>query len=335
MMKTLYDARADVNTFLVGETVAAALINIAINDAIESLWQSLIRAQLSNQMGGPVTISVAAADQRVLLASIADPTTAPTVAGVAGGTLAQHTIYSCYTLATDSGSETLPSATQTTVILVNTLAKMTSPSFVAGALGWNCYMGTASGRMAKQNTDPVAFGTDYTEATTGATILPDAPGVPTENTTYDDLFYIRRIEAVTPVGTYLSWDAADLDSAMMRSAAGQIAAASQYQTYVWDLIDQRQLELRPVVALAASPRYFYVKKPRRLAYDGSVIPFSNLPVSEFIRVHSLKSVFMALREWDAVKAYGGQAESARATLVAAVAQQNTPKNQTIAPFMYA
>ena len=335
MNKTLSDARTEIQTFLLGETIISTIIDAAINDAIESIWQSLIRANLSNHIGGPVTISAVAGDQRIALSSITDPTTAPTISEVTSGALAAHTIYGAYTLATDSGSETLPSATTTQAIAINKVAKMITPAFAAGALGWNCYMGTASDRMAKQNTNPTAFGTDYTESTSGAAVLPNAPGVPTSNTTNDDLFYIRRIETSTTNGTYLSWDAADIDSAMMRQAAGLIGVASQYQTYVWDLLDSNSIEIRPVVALAASPRYFYIKKPRRLAFDSSLIPFTHLPVSEFLRSYALMKIFMMVREWASVKAHSDLARDARNILVQAVVQQNIPKNQKVTPFMYA
>lgn len=335
-VKTLYDARAMVTRWLFGETVDPDLKDDCVNDAIESLWQSLILASLENFVGGPVSLPVASGDERLEIDSIANPTVAPTISQTTSGALAQHTVYSCYTLATESGSETLPSPTDTTVVVINKIATMASPSFVAGAFGYNCYMGTASDRMGKVNTDPVAFGTSQSEPVTGAVLVPSAPGVPTVNTTCDDLFYIRRLESPGAIpGTYRRWESGDLDSLLMSRAAESLAINSPYQTYAWDLINGNQVEIRPRAAGAVDARYFYIKKPRRLAFDGSPMPFRNLPATEFIRTFALARLFSGLREWKSVEGWNEQAEAARAVCVKAVQAQNIPRNQRVVPFMYA
>jgi len=307
-----------------------------VNDAYDSIWQSLMRASLSQFLSGPMSISIEAAEERVSIVSIADPTVAPTITQTTLGSLAQHTVYSCYTLVTESGSETLTSPIDTTVVSINKVATMASPSFVSGAFGYNCYMGTAQSRMAKQNTDPIEFGATYSEPSTGLTNVPGLPGIPILNTTSDDLFCIRRIESAGPVsGTYQRWEGADIDSMLMSRAALTIPAPVSSQTYVWDLIGGNQLEIRPGAGAAVTPRYFYVKRPRRLAYDNSPTPFTNIPVTEFIRSYSLMAMFTFLKEWEAVKFWDKKAESARGLLVSAVKQQDAPKNQRVIPFMYA
>jgi hypothetical protein len=59
------------------ERVSAPLALAAINDAVESLWMELMQVNLSNFMGGPTSVSVAAASERVEIVSIPTPAAIP------------------------------------------------------------------------------------------------------------------------------------------------------------------------------------------------------------------------------------------------------------------
>lgn len=323
--------RADVVDWLGGENVSLSRVNGAINDGVEALWEVLILAAVQIMMGGPVTIALAAGDEGRILVSIADPTVAPTLSDVVLGSLASHAVVAGYTLVTESGSETLLSPTSTRTVAINNVLSIAAPAFVSGAIGWNAYVGT-SGRMAKQNAEPIPFGTAWQEAETGSLDDPQFPSPPQENSTGDNIFYIRHLEFQTSSGMYKSYNAGDLDSDFMRSFAGSIAATSEYQNYAWDLINQRQLEIRPAVGQAFSPRYFYVMKPRRMRFDNAPLPFPTIPSTEFIRNYALSLIFLSLHEYDASQAWDTKADKALIKAVRAVTAMHRNRNDRVTPF---
>lgn len=332
MPDTLGTMAAEVVDWLSGTRVSSTRIRGAINDGIESLFQTLIRASLSVMMGGPVTLSIASAAERTTIVSITDPTTAPAVADVVSGALAQHTVIAAYTLVTDSGTETLISQKTTHVVPVNNVGKITSPVFVAGAIGWNCYCGDGTTRLAKQNDEPIEFGTDFQEPDTGIVDDPGLPSIPKENTTGDNIFYIRHMEVLTASNVLKSWDQGDIDSDMFRRAGMSIASNSEYQNYAFDLINQRQLEVRPALGATMSARYFYIVKPRRLRFDNAPLPFPTVPSTEFLRNFALSAIFLSIREYKAAEAWDAKAEKARSRCELAVTAMNRTKNQRVTPY---
>lgn len=338
MLDTLGSMRGSIVTdWLNGESVPSNRVNDAINDAVDSLWKTLIQAALSVFMGGPVTLSIASAAERTTVVSIANPGASPAASDVAATdpALAAHTVRYAITYVTESGSETLASTEASHTTAIGKLTAVHFPPLTTGAIGWNLYASMLGGTSAlvKQNDAPLDFANYFNEPSdAGFNSDPNGPLVPTENTTGDDIFYIRNIEVQATHGGFKPWDGADLNSALMRAAGWNLAAASTYQSYYWDLINQRQLEMRPAAGMALNPRYFYVKKPRRMRFDNSPLPFPNVPATEFIRSYALSRIFLSVFEFDAAKAWASIAESERELCSDALTTMARPKTSTIAQY---
>lgn len=336
MIDTLGSLRASVLEWLEGsEGVPSSRANEAINDGIESLWETLMRASLSLFMGGPVTVTINAGAERLNLVTIADPTIAPALSAVTSGALDAHSVAVKYTYVTESGTETLPSPSSTLAVLVNQVGSAASPAYAANAIGWNCYGFSTNGPTtvyAKQNDEPIPFGTDFQEPDSGFINGPELPLPPTENTSGDDICYIRHLECQMPDQGYRTYQAADIDSLVMSRAAGSLATSSPYQNFYWDLINQRQLEFRPTPALTFNPRYFYIKRARRLAFDNSPLPFLTIPSVAFLRAYALSALSLSVREFESADAWESRAEKERTRCELAVVQMNRPRNQYITPF---
>jgi len=325
---------SSIQRFLRGENVPSADIYDAVNDGIEALWMDLILASLSVMMQGPVTISLASGDEGRILVSIADPTGILAIASFASGSLGAHTVYGTYTLVTESGSETNVSPLVSANIAANNQARFGPVPFVTGAFGWNLYAGTTATQLVKQNDEPLDFTSVWQEPPLGLISAPDLPLPPIENTTGDNIFMIRHLEFKTSSGIYKSYNAADLNSDYMRRFASYIAASSEFQTYAWDLINQRQFEIRPAVGQAFSPRYFFIVKPRRLLFPNAALPFPTIPSTEYIRDYALSLIFLSLHEYDAATAWETKADAARLKAVRALTQTNTNRNDRVTPFLY-
>ena len=333
MPNTLGTLKAEVQEWLEeGSSIPDSRYNAAINDGVESLWSTLMRASISLFMGGPVSLSIDTATQGVILVSVADPTTAPTVTDVVEGSLGSHTAVCAYTLVTESGTETMISGTTSHSTAANNVASVAAPTFTEGAIGWNCYMGSTAARLAKQNDEPILFGVAFQEPATGEIDDPDLPLPPIENTTGDDICYIRHLEAQMPDLGYKAYDAADIGSLLMRRAGRNVATSSEYQNFYWDLINQRQLEFRPTTALAWNPRYFYIKRPRRLAFDNAPLPFLTVPSVAFLRYWALSLLSLSIREFKSADAWEAKAEKERARCELTVVQMNHVKNDYITAF---
>ena len=109
------------------------------------------------------------------------PASAPTLSdsGNTGVPIAAGTYWVVYTYVTALG-ETLPSPEAYIALAPQHLPHVASPSSVAGATGWNCYIGLESGNEQLQNGAPIAFGTPYLTPNVGISqsgILP--PTFPT------------------------------------------------------------------------------------------------------------------------------------------------------------
>lgn len=335
MIDTLAGLRDDILEWL-EESNLTDRATSAINDSIESLWMTLMRTTVSMFVGGPIGLTLSSGTEGVILVSVADPTVAPTAGVATSGSLDAHSVAVKITLVTESGTETLPSPSTTQACLAGEVASITSPSYVSGAIGYNVYGYSTLGpttTYAKQNDEPVSFGTAYQEPDTGFVNGPELPLVPTENTTGDDICYIKLIEAQMPDLGYKQYDAAAIDSLLMRKAARNIPTGnSQYQNYYWDLINQRQLEFRPALGTSLTPRYFYVKRPRRLRFDNAPLPFLTVPAVPFLKYNSLSLLSISIREFETAKAWAEKAENERGQLELTVMQMNQNKNQYITPY---
>lgn len=311
-----------------------SIVSDAINDAIESLWQSAVTYQLSLWLQGPVNISFGNATERVTLATVADPLVQAVIGSTPGGTLGLHTLFGSYTYATESGTETLPSpVSAAAVIAANNLGTVPAPAYVSGAMGWNWYAGDSAARVARQNDEPLLFNQSWQEPETGIVDAPDLPLPPVVNSTADNIFYVRHLEVKTPDGTYRAWNQTDIDSELGRRASGTLASSSPYQRYVWDLINQTQIEVRPALGEAETPRMFFINKPRRLRFRSSPMPFLSIPYTAFVRYYALSLLKLSVDEYEAAAAWDAKAEAEREKSLKAILQMNHGRDRRITPYL--
>ena len=116
------------------------------------------------------------------------PGPTPSLSTTAGGSLPSTTYYVTATYVDSSGNETAAGAEQSLLVTSGNLLVINSPAnpltvSVAGATGWNVYVGLSSGSEVKQNGSPLSFGTNYTEPTGGfATSGGGSPNAPIKDT---------------------------------------------------------------------------------------------------------------------------------------------------------
>lgn len=101
-----------------------------------------------------------------------------TLSSVAGGTIAATTYYVMLTYVTPTG-ETYASVEASLAVAADYLLVVDSPLPQNGATGYNVYVSTTTGTETKQNSSPIAIGTNWTEPTTG---LISGSALPTSNT---------------------------------------------------------------------------------------------------------------------------------------------------------
>ena len=358
-MDTLGSIRAEVLGWLRGDYALDTdlpLVNASINDATEDIWNAMMPVALARFFGldSPVTFTLPSGAERVQLVSIADPTAPPVVAGVAGGALGGRTYLVAYTYVTESGSETLPSPTTSQAIGANNLGQVTAPAPVGNAIGWNCYVSVSNNAalMGLQNQQPLPFGVPFNETPVGFVDYPGAqqqPGavqsssqatpastiVPSENTTADNISWLVHMEVRTSDTLLRSWNQYDIDSELFRRYGRQLSSASEYQTYVWDVINGNRLEIRPAAGQQFTPRYFYIAKPRRLRYDQATIPYTNISgVHEYIVNKAISRLKLGVEEYAANQAWAGEAAQVKAGIIQALTQELWNKNMRIAPHLF-
>lgn len=358
-MDTLGSIRAEILGWLRGDYALGTdqpLVNAAISDAIEDIWNAMMPVALARFFGldSPVTFTLPSGAERVQLVTIADPLVAPVVAGVAGGNLGARTYLVAFTYVTESGSETLPSPTTAFAIGANNLAQITAPAAVASAIGWNAYVSVTNNAalLGLQNQGPLPFGVAFTETPVGfvdypgaqqqpgaaqsaSQATPAAQGVPSENTTSDNISWITHLEVRTSDTLLRSWNQYDIDSELFRRYGRELSSASEYQTYVWDVINGNRLEIRPSAGMQFTPRYFYIAKPRRLRYDQATIPYTNISgVHEFIVNRAIARLKLGVEEYAASQAWGGEAAQTKAGIIQALTQELWSKNMRITPHLF-
>lgn len=311
-----------------------------INAAIASIWMTMMLVTVRRIIGAdsPVTLSLASGIQSQNLVAITDPTNLLTFgAVVAGGALGARSYQMQFTYVTESGSETLPCPLATTAVTANHLAQVVPPAAVAQAIGWNLYAGI--NELALQNQQPLPFGINAIEPAVGFQDYPTYQQVPpTTNSTADNLSYIKHLEVPLPDQNqtlYQAWNQYDLDSGPMRKAARTYSSSSPYQLYVWDLINGKQLQFRPVLGTAFTARYWYIVKPRRLRYDQAEIPFQQITgVQDFIMYYALKMAKLTLEEYLAAEGWDAQVDKKRMEIEMSLLQENWNADQRVTPFMY-
>jgi len=305
-------------------------------------------------LDSPVTFTLASGAERVQLVSIADPLVAPVLGSVAGGNLGARTVLVGYTFVTESGAETNLSPTASLAVGANNLTQVTAPANPGSAYGWNLYASVSDNPLlvALQNQQPLPFVVPYNElpagwqdysqaqqippqvqAATGPTPAGSPP--PNENSTADNISYITHLEVRTSDTLLRAWNQYDIDSEIMRRYARTLSSASEYQTYVWDLVNGNRFEVRPAAGLQFNPRYFYVAKPRRLRYDPAEIPYAQITgVHEFLVDKAVARLKLSLDEYLAQQAWAADAETVRMRILRELTQENWNKSTRIQPHLF-
>ena len=332
-METLGSIKASVERFVRG-SVNSDLLTDAINDAIESLWMSVVQFQMEMFLQGPVSLSLAAGAQRTTLVSVEDPASAPSASVIADtGAIADRNYQLSFTLVTESGSETAESPILPASVATGYIASISSPAYVSGAIGWNLYAGTPTTPRLLQNAMPIAFGDSYQEPPGGFVSDVQAAHAPTINTTGDNIFAVDLLEVTTSNNTLKPWSQHSFNSLMMKRGGRTIASTSEYQGYVWDLVNETQIEVRPALGATLNPRYFYIAKPRRLKFDTAPIPYNMPGATQFIRQKAISDALLSLHEYDAARLWEEKAEPHRVNILQAVLARGINQNTTITPFI--
>src|SRR5262245_24185506 len=221
-----------------------------------------MRISVSLFMAGPVQLSFTTPSS--LLITIQDPTVPLVISDTPSSDSgkAAHTVRAGYTYVTDSGSETLMSPIASHDCLAGQVASVRYPIQIAGVLGWNCYASDSiGGLLILQNQQPLGWDAYFTEPEIGFNHDPNGPYPPIENATGDDICYIRHMEALMPDEGWKTYDQSDIYSLMMRRMGRAVATSNVYQNYAFDLINQRQVEIRPNPKIPVDANVFYVKRP--------------------------------------------------------------------------
>jgi hypothetical protein len=121
--------------------------------------------QITNVLGAN-TYQIQATQSATGTASTMSAPAAPSLSSVAGGALAGATYFAKVTYVNPSG-ETLPSSESSLAVAANNLLVVTSPIASGTATSYNVYVSTTTGTELKQNTTPIALGTNWTEPTSG------------------------------------------------------------------------------------------------------------------------------------------------------------------------
>jgi hypothetical protein len=346
---TLGAVAAEVTRWLKGDlrnTQGQAQIRDAINDAISALWMSAIKVKLSRFIGtdSPVTLQIGSNVERIQFAAVNDPLNPPVAVGAANpnAILPVRTIKFCMTVVTESGSETNPSPLATAITggvgqLFAAESGIPQPSSVPqtpGVVGWNLYAG--QNNLGLQNQQPIPFGVTWIEPLSGVQDYPNAQQQPPiTNTTYDSLAYIEHLEAQMPDGTHIAWNQSSIDSNMMRRLARIFPNASQYQTFVWDILNGNVMELRPQTGIAFTTRYWYVSKPRRLRYDQARLPYTQLMGAyEFYRDFAIMKCKLSLEEYLAFQAWQGVTQAEMNAILESLNQENWGVDARVVPYLY-
>lgn len=320
------------------------IVNAAINDAVESIWMSMMQVQLAKFFGAdsPVTFTLPQNTERYTIVGIPDPTAAPTVNQVAGGALADAAQFNVlYTFVTESGSETNPSPiTLTAVRNANNVFQMVSPTpaqILGQPFGYNVYAGQFGvDQIALQNQQPIPIGTNYTEPVTEWHGYPTNQQVPPiKNTTADNLSWIQHLEVRTSDTLLRAWNQVEIDSEVMRRMARTLSTASEFQHYVWELTGNGVLEFRPMTGSAFTPRYWYVAKPRRLRYDQAEVPYvSIVGVRKYIKAQAKSDLYLGVNEFMNSQGWGQKAAQEKLDIQMSLMQELWGKNTRVVPYLF-
>lgn len=310
-------------------------INDAINNGIERFWTQAMKVQVSRFVGSdsPVSFTIASGSERVRIVAIANPAVQIGAGIVVSGALVDRTYNIGFTYITESGSETLQSPQRIWHANAGELVTVIAPAPVTGALGWNLYSGQVN--QALQNQNPLPFDVTLQEPATGYRDYPEFQQVPpTVNRTADNIAYIQHLEMVQSDGTKRAWDQYEIDSSVMRALASTFPVASEYATYAWDLIDGNVVELRPAAGMTMNPRFWYVKKPRRLRYDQADLPYASITgLHEYLTNFAIGACKLSMEEYGAARSWDARAAESLMGILLALNTENLNKNRNITPYL--
>lgn len=310
------------------EDIDESLVIEAVSDSVVSLWETLVLINLSEYLGGSVTAEFAPASDHADVVSIPDPVTEPGVVQEAGGELPDRVLTSLqFTWVTDSGSETLPSPNAALIartLLANFKARVTTGvafgSLPNNAVGWNLY---AYG--IKQNDVPIGINEMWYEPDTGFRIE-GGDGLPTANTTGDDVWYIRTMSVDSEQGLR-NWEATEIGSNLWNTFS---RFRQSNGVHVYDF-DGSRILAQPAVASGLSVNYFYVKRPRALLFKNSTVPFRHPGAVQFIKYNAQSLLHLSNHEYQASREWGMKAEGARMQIAVSANKKNVAKNVSVKP----
>ena len=309
-----------------------------IGDAIESIWMSAMLATLSKFTKGPVTQIVTS--QTTIITSVSDPASAPSIFASAANTLGLRTVRASYCLVTESGSTTKlsPLASLAVVdqgVLVQSPINPSTQDVPEGVVGWYPFAGLNpdGSDQGQQSPVPLQFNQSWIEPPSGLQQAPYSPSAPSQNTTGDNIFAIDRIDVMNEDMTWTNWLQANIGGTWWTEFQHKIATTTTWMPFVYDLIDNRQLEVRPAPADSLSAVYFYIHKPRRPRFPNSRIPFTSFACQSFLYMYCMGRLLRSLYEFEASDRWLKDAEGERMRIVLQIAQGNWNKDTTVRPFM--
>lgn len=309
-----------------------------LNDAIESIWMTMLLATLSRFSKGPVSQVFNANQSSYGLVTVPDPTVALATATIAGGT-PPAAVYFAYCLVTDSGSTTKVSPLQSSgVFLPNTTLKVSSPVYTAAmvndVIGWYLFAGlNADGSDLAQQTPLLPFGASWVVPPIPIAAAPNAPSPPSDNTTADNIFNIVRLDVQNVDMTWTNWIQSNLNSSWFTEFQKKVASTSTFMPFVYDFISDRQVEVRPAPAATMTGVFFYTTRPRRLRFMTSRLPYPQFALTGFLHDYVISKFTLGIYEYDASDRWDGKAEKERQRIKEQVGQGNFNQNTTVKPFM--
>lgn len=312
-----------------------------IADGIESIWMSALLATLSKFIKGPITQVIPANSTSVQIISVPDPTAAPYALTVPGGSLLSRTLYFSYCLVTESGSTTLCSPLAPLSVPASRLANVPPPIYPStqtvpdGVIGWYLFAGynPSGSDQGQQSLSPLTFNHGWYEPPAGITEAPSAPAPPNVNTTGDNIFAIERIDVQNVDQTWTNWIQTNLASTFFTEFQHKISTTTTWMPFVYDLIDNRQLEVRPGPAADLPAVYFYIHKPRRPRFPQSRLPFTSFACQAFLFNYAMSRTLLGFYEFEAADRWNKYAEEERQRIVLQIGQGNWNRDTTVRPFM--
>lgn len=307
------------------------VVNDAINDAIESLWQSVSLATLSRFISAPVTQEMLANTTSFEVVTIVDPNVVVLTGATPGGELPTRQYTLTFTYVTESGSETAQSPATVVAVPLDQLLVVLAPAPLTTAYGWNLYGGPA-GRLVRQNVAPLPFTQYFIEPPFGLNQAPDGQAPPAFNTTADNLAAIKRLDVSNQDGTLSGRRQADLGSSLFTAMQARLPTTITYANQAYDLIDNRVVEFRPSSQYDQTATLYYIVRPRRLRFPNAKLPYYSFASYRFISCFALSDILDSLYEDEAAARWEKKAGEERERITLAVLAENWDKNTRVRSF---